>query len=104
MNYYSFFPILSQFLQKEIQRTQKDKLRTSKETNNRHPSIRKFSPTEEIQKFKEILEISKLYHNPKKDTLNTIADIVNTLEQARDLMQNFAIDTTRVSRSAYAHP
>ena len=46
------------------------------------------------------MEILKRYHNPKKDTLITIADIVNTLKQARDLMQNFAFDTTRVSPSA----
>ena len=46
------------------------------------------------------MEILKPYHNPKKDTLITIADIVNTLEQARDLMQNIAFDTIRVSQSA----
>ena len=32
--------------------------------------------------------------------LITIADIVSTLEQARDLMQNIAFDATRVSQSA----
>ena len=40
----------------------------------------------------------KPYHNPKKDILITIADIVNTLEKARDLMPNIAFDTTRVSQ------
>ena len=53
-----------------------------------------------MQKYKELLEILKPYHNPKKDNLITIADIVNTLEQARDLMQIMAFDTTRVSQSA----
>ena len=46
------------------------------------------------------MEILKPYHNPKKDTLITIADIVSTLEQTRDLMQNIAFDTTRVGQSA----
>ena len=46
------------------------------------------------------MDILKPYHNPKKDILITIADIVNTLEQARDLLQNMALDTTRVNQSA----
>ena len=46
------------------------------------------------------MEILKPYHNPKKDILITIADFVNTLEQDRDLMQNMAFDTSRVSQSA----
>ena len=46
------------------------------------------------------MEILKPYHNPKKDILITIADYVNTLEQARDLMQKTAFDSTRVSQSA----
>ena len=46
------------------------------------------------------MEILKPSHNPKKDILITIADTVNTLEEARDLMQNMAFDTTRVSQSA----
>ena len=50
------------------------------------------------------MDILKPYHNPKKNILITIADFVNTLEQARDLLQNMAFDTTRVSQSAvYAH-
>ena len=47
-----------------------------------------------------MMKILKPYHNPKKDNLITITDIANTLEQARDLMQNMAFDTTRVSQSA----
>ena len=46
------------------------------------------------------MDILKPYHNPKKDILITIADIVNTLQQARDLLQNMTFDTTRVSQSA----
>ena len=46
------------------------------------------------------MEIIKPYHNPKKDILITIVDIVTTLEQARDLLQNIAFDSTRVSQSA----
>ena len=64
------------------------------------PKPENFPPTEEMHKYKELMEILKPYHNPKKDILIFIADIVNTPEQARDLLQNMAIDTTRVSESA----
>ena len=46
------------------------------------PKPESFPPTEEIQNYKELLEILKPYHNPKKDILITIADIGKTLEQA----------------------
>ena len=46
------------------------------------------------------MEILKPYHNNKNEILITIADIVSTLKQAQDLMQNIAFDTTRVSQSA----
>ena len=46
------------------------------------------------------MDILKPYHDPKKDILNAITDIVNTLEQARVLLQNMTFDTTRVSQSA----
>ena len=46
------------------------------------------------------MEFLKPYHNHKKDIFITIADIVSTLEQVRDLVQNFAFKTTRVSQSA----
>ena len=58
------------------------------------------SPTDEIPKYKHLMENLKPYHNNKKDILITIADIGSTLEQARDLTQNIAFDTTRVSQSA----
>ena len=46
------------------------------------------------------MDNSKPCYNPKKDILITITDIVNTREQARDLLQNMKFDTTRVSQSA----
>ena len=46
------------------------------------------------------MESLKSYHNNKKDILVTIADIVNTREQARDLLQNIPFDTTRVRQSS----
>ena len=64
------------------------------------PQPESFPPTEKIQNYKQLLDILKPYHNPKKVILITISDIVNTLEQARDLLQNIALDTTRVSQSA----
>ena len=45
------------------------------------------------------MEILKPYHNNEKDIIITVADVVSTLEQTRDLMQNNTFDTTRVSQS-----
>ena len=59
-----------------------------------------FHSLKKCKKNKELLEILKPYHNPEKDIFITIADIATTLEQAGDLMQNMAFDTTRVSQSA----
>ena len=64
------------------------------------PKPDSFPPTEEIQKYRQLMERLKPYYNPKKDILITIADIVNTLEPAQALLQNFAFDATRVSQSA----
>ena len=69
----------------------------SKKPTNDIPKPESFPPTEEYQ---QLMAILKPYHNPKKDKLITITDIVNTLEQARDLLQTMTIDTTRVSQSA----
>ena len=71
-----------------------------KEHKRTNPQPESFPPTEEIQKYKQSMDILKPYHNPKNDILITIADIVNTLEQARDLLQNMAFDRTRVSQSS----
>ena len=68
--------------------------------SNDIPQPENIPSTEEIRKYKQLIDILKPYQNPKKDVLITIADIVNTLEQARDRLQNMAFDTTRVNRSA----
>ena len=81
----------------------KEHKKTNQETSKKPimdiPQPESFPPTEEIQKYKQLMEILKPCHNPKKDILFTIADIVSTLEQARDLLQNIAFDTRRVSQS-----
>ena len=82
---------------KEHKRTNQEVL---KKPTNDIPQPESFPPTEKIQKYKQLMDILKPYHNPKKDILLTVADIVNTLEQARDLLQNMTFDTTRVSQSA----
>ena len=82
----------------------KDNKNTNQEPSRKStkdiPTRESFPLTDEIQKYRQSLEKLKPYHNPKKDILITIADIVNTLEQARDLLQKIAFDTTRVSKSA----
>ena len=52
------------------------------------------------------MEILIPYHNPKKDILITITDIVNTLEQARDLLQILHLIRQDLANHlrAYAHP
>ena len=64
------------------------------------PQPQSFRPTDELQKSTEILNIIKPYHHPNRDILITIAEIVNTLEQARSIIQNIVFDTTRISQSA----
>ena len=71
-----------------------------KKPKNDIPQPESFPPTEETQKYQQLMDILKPYHNPKKDILITITNIVHTLEQARDLLQNMTFDTTRVSQSA----
>ena len=67
---------------KEHKRTNQESL---KKPTNDIPQPQSFPPTEEIQKYQQLMDILKPYHNPKKDILITITDIVNTLEQARAL-------------------
>ena len=88
---------------KEHKRTNQEPL---KKPTNDIPQPESFPPTEEIQKYKQLMNILKPYHNPKKDILITIADIVNTLEQARDLLQNMTFDTRGLANQprVYAHP
>ena len=76
------------------------KTRIAKKTKNDIPQRQSFRPTDELQKYTEILNIIKPYHHPNRDILITIAEIVNTLEQARSIIQNIVFDTTRISQSA----
>ena len=78
----------------------KTKQESPKKTKNDIPQPQKFRPTDELQKHTEILNIIKPYHHPNRDILITIAEIVNTLEQARSIIQNIVFDTTRISQSA----
>ena len=89
--------ILTKGNTKKHKRTNQEPL---KKPTNDIPQPESFPPTEEKQKYKQVMDVLKPDHNPKNDILITIADIVNTLEQARDLLQNMAFDTTRVSQSA----
>ena len=82
---------------KYIKRQNKNRLRKPK---NDIPQPQSFRPTDELQKYTEILNIIKPYHHPNRDILITIAEIVNTLEQARSIIQNIVFDTTRISQSA----
>ena len=70
------------------------------ETKTDIPQPQNFLPTEELQNYKGILDVIKPYHHSKRDIIVTIAEIVNTLEQARNLIQRLVFDTTRVSQSA----
>ena len=83
-----------------IMNTKKTKQEPPKKTKNDIPQPQSFCPTDELQKYTEILNIIKPYHHPNRDILITIAEIVNTLEQARSIIQNIVFDTTRISQSA----
>ena len=78
----------------------KTKQESPKKTKSDLPQPQSFRPTDGLQKYTEILNIIKPYHHPNRDTLITIAEIVNTLEQARSIIQNIVFDTTRISQSA----
>ena len=78
----------------------KSKQESPKKTKNDIPQPQHFRPTDELQKYTEILDIIKPYHHLNRDILISIAEIVNTLEQARSIIQNIVFDTTRISQSA----
>ena len=78
----------------------KTKQELSKKAKNDIPQPQSFRPTEELQKYTEILNIINFYHHPNRDILVTIAEIVNTLEQARSILQTIVFDTTGISQSA----
>ena len=76
------------------------KQESPKKTKNDIPKPQSFRPTDELQKYTEILNIIKPYHHPNRDIFITIVEIKNTLEQARSIIQNIVFDTTRISQSA----
>ena len=78
----------------------KSKQESPKKIKNDTPQPQHFRPTEELQKYTEILNIIKPYHHSNRDILTTIVEIVNALEQARSIIQNMVFDTTRISQSA----
>ena len=82
---------------KEHKKTKHD---SPKKTKTDISQPQNFLPTEELKKYKEILDVIKPYHHSKRDIIVTIAEIVNTLEQARNLIQSVVFDTTRKSQSA----
>ena len=69
----------------------KTKQKSPKKTKNDIPQPQSFRPTDELQKYTEILNIIKPYHHPNRDILITIAEIVNTLEQARCIITKYRI-------------
>ena len=78
----------------------------SKRPTNDIPKPESFPPTEEIQKYQQLMAILIPYLNPKNYIIITITDVVNTLEQARDLLQNMTFDTTKLANQLrmYEHP
>ena len=78
----------------------KSKQESPMKIKNDTPQPQHFRPTEELQKYTEILNIIKPYHHSNRDILTTIVEIVNALEQARSIIQNIVFDTTRISQSA----
>ena len=92
--------LLSLLTNGKIREHKKTKQELPKKTKNDTPQPQRFRPTDELQKYTESLNIIKHYHHPNRDILETIAEIVNTLEQARSIIQNIVFDTTRISQSA----
>ena len=78
--------IISHLLSLLTNRNHKEHKKTKQElpqkTKNDIPQLQSFRPTDELQKYTEILNIIKPYHHPNRDILITIAKIVKTLEQA----------------------
>ena len=73
MNYYSLLLILSQSLQKEIlKKTKKTNQESPEKSTIDIPKPERFSPTEEIQKYKQLMAILKPYHNHKKYSLRLL--------------------------------
>ena len=92
--------LLTNVLTSNHKEHKKTKQESPKKTKNDIPQPQSFRPTDELQKYTEILNIIKPYHHPNRDILIKIAEIVNTLEQARSIKQNIVFNTTRISQSA----
>ena len=92
--------LLSTLIKGNNKEHKKIKHDSPKKTKTDIPQPQSIFPTEKLQKYKEILDVIKPYHHPKRDIIVTIAEIVNTLEQARHLIQSIVFDTTRVNQSA----
>ena len=86
--------------EKNHKENKKSKQESPKKIKSDTPQPQNFRPTEELQKYTEILNIIKPYHHSNRDILTTIVEIVNTLEQARSIIQNIVFDTTRIRQSA----
>ena len=88
----SLFLICFHFLQmeinKNIKRRNKNRLRKPKMIFLNH---KVFAQQMNYRNIRNIY--------PNRDILITIAEIVNTLEQARSIIQNIVFDTTRISQS-----
>ena len=91
--------LLSLLTNGNTKKHKKTKKESPKKTKNDIPEPQSFRPTDELQKYTEILNIIKPYRHPNREILITIAEIVNTLEQARSIIQNIVFDTTRTSQS-----
>ena len=91
--------LLSLLTNGNTKKHKKTKQESPKKTKNDIPQSQSFRPTNELQKYTEILNIIKPYHYPNRDILITIAEIVITLEQARSIIQIIVFDTTRISQS-----
>ena len=80
--------LLSLLIKGNNKEHKKTKHESPKKTKTDILQPQNFLPTEELQNYKEILDVIKPYHHSKRDIIVTIAEIVNTLEQARNLIQN----------------
>ena len=92
--------LLSLLIKGNNKEHKKTKQESPEKTKTDIPQPQSFLPNEELQKYKEILDVIKPYHHSKRYIIVTIAEIVNTLEQALHLLQIIVFDTTRVSQSA----
>ena len=65
MNYCLLYLILFQFLQKNSKENKNTNHESSKKSTKDIPKPESFPPTEEIQNFRQLMEILEPYHNQK---------------------------------------